>query len=203
MAAAGGAEFVYLMRCGDLFKIGYSRNPQGRIKQVCVPVADLPSSTTELLFTFPSENAPQVERRLHGLFSAKCVAGEWFRLEPGDVAFFRSIVRWDGLDCEPVWLESPPDSPLVPIMVCRAKGPENRQMVNVELPPELIDEVRRLARAAGRTFRAEVELALRRHAAAPPVVTVPAMPDAAPPQVKRPRGRPKKSEAAQKKARQS
>jgi hypothetical protein len=44
--------------------------------------------------------------------------------------------------------------------------------VNVELPPDLIEEVRALAEKNGRPFREEVESALRRHLKAPPKVKV-------------------------------
>jgi hypothetical protein len=44
--------------------------------------------------------------------------------------------------------------------------------VNVELPPDLIEQVRQLAERNGRPFREEVVSALRRHLAAPPEVEV-------------------------------
>jgi hypothetical protein len=47
-----------------------------------------------------------------------------------------------------------------------------RKGVYVELPLELLEEVRRLAEANGRGFRDEVQHALERHLAAPPTVRV-------------------------------
>ena len=44
--------------------------------------------------------------------------------------------------------------------------------VYIELPTELLAEVRALAERNGRDFRSEVEHALRRHAAAPPTVRI-------------------------------
>jgi hypothetical protein len=67
--------------------------------------------------------------------------------------------------------------------------------VNVELPPDLIEEVRALAERNGRPFREEVESALRRHLKAPPKVEVvetkPALPEetVTRPGAGRPRGR--------------
>lgn len=57
-----------------------------------------------------------------------------------------------------------------------------RQGVYVELPPELIAQVRELAGRNLRDFRSEVQHALERHLAAPPTVRVvvdtPALPPA-------------------------
>lgn len=67
----------------------------------------------------------------------------------------------------------------------------------IELPPELIAAVERLAAVRGNKFREEVIDALRRHVAYPPPPPTPPapLPDAAPatpPPPKRGRGRPKK-----------
>lgn len=53
--------------------------------------------------------------------------------------------------------------------------------MQVELAPDLIESVRELARGNGRTLRAEVEHALRRHLEAPPLASIstPALPPAA------------------------
>lgn len=47
-----------------------------------------------------------------------------------------------------------------------------RKGVYIELPVDLLAEVRALAERNGRDFRTEVEHALRRHLAAPPTVRV-------------------------------
>jgi hypothetical protein len=74
----------------------------------------------------------------------------------------------------------------------RTKGVKG---VYLELPPDLVEQLKAQARANGRTFRAECEHGLRRHLAAPPAVVTPDMPTAdvnGVQPVKRPRGRPRK-----------
>lgn len=53
-----------------------------------------------------------------------------------------------------------------------AEDRPGRKGVYIELPVEVLAEVRALAERNGRDFRSEVEHALRRHLAAPPTVRV-------------------------------
>lgn len=68
--------------------------------------------------------------------------------------------------------------------------------VYLTLPPDLLAAVRELAAKNGRPFKTEVEHALMRHLAVPPILVVPVLPPATvpvEPEQPRGRGRPRKS----------
>lgn len=68
--------------------------------------------------------------------------------------------------------------------------------VYLTLPPDLLTQVRELAAKNGRPLKTEVEHALLRHLAVPPILVVPALPPATvpvEPVQPRGRGRPRKS----------
>lgn len=65
--------FVYIIRCGDFVKIGHSKNPKRRIKDMdaCLPIEPI------LLATFPARRF--LETRLHFHLRHHRVRSEWFR----------------------------------------------------------------------------------------------------------------------------
>lgn len=79
-------QFVYLVSRDGLHKIGFSGNPQGRLAQI---------GGGDLVHTFPSLAAYQVEQELHRKFADVRAEGEWFRLGPGDVEAIRRVSRAD------------------------------------------------------------------------------------------------------------
>lgn len=83
--------FVYLMRrkAAHLFKIGLSRDPEARRRQV---QADL-GCQVELLVRVPTSDMRALERRLHNHFQAASVGGEWFALPPRAVGEFQTLAR--------------------------------------------------------------------------------------------------------------
>lgn len=69
--------YVYLFRCGDLFKIGFSEDPQRRLAQV---------GGDEILHVILCADARSAERSLHQRFSSLRDHGEYFRLGEEEIA---------------------------------------------------------------------------------------------------------------------
>lgn len=69
--------YVYLFRCGDLFKIGFSEDPQRRLAQV---------GGDEILHVILCADARSTERSLHQRFASLCDHGEYFRLGEEEIA---------------------------------------------------------------------------------------------------------------------
>jgi hypothetical protein len=67
-------EFVYLMYCAGLIKIGYSKRPVERHRAVNL---SMPFEVS-LLFILPGDRVR--ERELHDRFAAERKSGEWFEL---------------------------------------------------------------------------------------------------------------------------
>ncbi|HVU26979.1 MAG TPA: GIY-YIG nuclease family protein [Verrucomicrobiae bacterium] len=84
--------FVYLVfaRTGE-YKIGYSENPDGRIKSFVVQ----PPFEYEIIHTFPVDDM-KAETTLHGEFASKRIRPnvEWFSLNSDDVALIKSIISF-------------------------------------------------------------------------------------------------------------
>ena len=84
-------RYVYLMRLGEHCKIGQSTSPAHRCAEIVSAVMP------EVIHAFSCPEARCVERMLHGLFKARRLRGEWFALDPEDVALICSIgdcARW-------------------------------------------------------------------------------------------------------------
>src|SRR4051794_10022540 len=79
--------WVYLMAtpAADLFKIGHSACPSVRKHNV--------GRGMLICHIIETDCERKAEAYLHGLFSAKRVTGEWFRLTPDDVDRVRRIRR--------------------------------------------------------------------------------------------------------------
>lgn len=74
---------IYFIRCGKYIKIGYSSNPEQRLKELQVGNPH----KLKLVNTMPGDS--KTELSLHKLYDSKRVHGEWFRYE-GDLK--RSII---------------------------------------------------------------------------------------------------------------
>lgn len=79
--------FVYLMRCGltNFYKIGRAKDVNNRRKaiQLCNP------HTIVVVWKIRTTNMQRLEQRMHRMFAAKRVHGEWFLLTEEDVARFK------------------------------------------------------------------------------------------------------------------
>lgn len=67
---------VYLISSSGRVKIGYSKNPWKRYRQLCTGCPN----PLALVFTFYCHDAPSLERKLHESFSQYRANGEWFNV---------------------------------------------------------------------------------------------------------------------------
>lgn len=83
----GWFGYVYLLQCGDLYKIGFSLQPRKRLKQFRTgsphPIL--------LIHSLRTSCYRQIERQLHHHFRGKRESGEWFKLDPEDVSYIKSL----------------------------------------------------------------------------------------------------------------
>ena len=76
---------VYLLQCGDILKIGYTRKSiDQRIKQMRTGN----SEEFKILGFFESKWGTKIESRLHRKYKNKKISGEWFSLDEDDVSKF-------------------------------------------------------------------------------------------------------------------
>lgn len=87
--------FVYVVKCGDHYKIGSSTDPQQRLRalQTAQPEA------VTLVHTIESARYKYIERDLHRRFAGKRARGEWFALSDDDLAYIRGLSS-DGYNSE-------------------------------------------------------------------------------------------------------
>lgn len=65
--------YVYLLKCADKYKIGYSKNVKRRIAEL-----DTRPFKLELLFAVYSTKARKIEGEIHNKLSSYREAGEWY-----------------------------------------------------------------------------------------------------------------------------
>lgn len=75
---------VYLAKMGEFYKIGYSNDPQRRVKELIPTKFPIPYKV-KLVHAVERESAPQLEQYLHRQYSLVRVNGEWFQLSPEQV----------------------------------------------------------------------------------------------------------------------
>ncbi|MGA8840896.1 MAG: GIY-YIG nuclease family protein [Candidatus Aquilonibacter sp.] len=79
--------FVYLMKRGKYYKIGFAANVRGRESQLNRPVPDsVPHAT---IHSFKTDDPRGIEAYWHQRFAEKRREGEYFELTPKDVAAFK------------------------------------------------------------------------------------------------------------------
>jgi hypothetical protein len=78
---------VYLLQVGQLYKIGCSKNPEKRIRQLQTGS----SASIRCIHLLPTDYYRQIERQLHLKFAAQRGLGEWFALRGEDVAYIQSL----------------------------------------------------------------------------------------------------------------
>lgn len=76
-----GASSVYIMRVGEVCKIGFAKDPEQRRADIQVGN----HQPVEILYSIPSNDHRRLERRLHDKFSLQRLSGEWFRLSKADI----------------------------------------------------------------------------------------------------------------------
>lgn len=81
---------VYIAEARGQYKIGRSKNPAARVLRVGQTHIYMHLHRGEypvIVHTMPADAAHRVEKALHWLFRHKQVYGEWFALDPQDLAW--------------------------------------------------------------------------------------------------------------------
>jgi len=77
--------FVYLIKSDEnLYKIGYSKNVNKRLKQL----KTANPNNLQIVETYKSAFPRKLENYLHNIFKHKRVSGEWFDLDISDINNF-------------------------------------------------------------------------------------------------------------------
>lgn len=79
-------KYIYLLKedNNDYFKIGISKNPKSRVKQLQTGS----SAKITLYKAYVTEYASQIEKVLHRRYKSSNVLGEWFNLKESHVDSF-------------------------------------------------------------------------------------------------------------------
>jgi len=80
---------IYLIRDTDRYKIGFSKEPKKRLKQLQTGSSEV----MELVYEVECDNVSKVESSLHRYYDSKRKNGEWFALEYDDVKGFVELVK--------------------------------------------------------------------------------------------------------------
>jgi Meiotically up-regulated gene 113 len=78
--------YVYLVKSGKLYKIGYSENHWRRKSELHKQTSE---GISEVHTISAIDDAPGIERYWHERFKEKCQRGEWFDLSPEDISAFK------------------------------------------------------------------------------------------------------------------
>jgi len=86
------AGYVYIVRCTmqgheNLHKIGMTRG----LKERMISFKQFPFKP-ELVLSAYSDDARKIERRLHKMYAAKRVYGEWFQLDSDDLENIKTVL---------------------------------------------------------------------------------------------------------------
>ena len=87
-------SYVYFAKCGDYVKIGFSYQPEKRVRGLfkgaaLIRPADLDTAQPVELVHVLDDCTAKDERRLHALFTRWRVEGEWFR---ADADFWDALI---------------------------------------------------------------------------------------------------------------
>jgi hypothetical protein len=72
---------IYIITSAGRVKIGYSKNPWSRYRQLCTGCP----TPMALVMTLYCHDAPEFERHLHKVFAHKREQGEWFSISVNEV----------------------------------------------------------------------------------------------------------------------
>lgn len=81
-------RYVYLIKMGEDYKIGISKDPERRLGEFTLLPKEL-----EKVFIHKVSNAKLIESELHEIFDEKRVRGEWFNLNEEDIEFIKNYIK--------------------------------------------------------------------------------------------------------------
>lgn len=79
--------YIYILKSGDLYKIGQSAKPRKRLRQLRTG-SSLP---IEVVYTMRTPHYKFVEKILHNRLADKRVRGEWFALSETDLQYIMQM----------------------------------------------------------------------------------------------------------------
>lgn len=79
--------YVYILKAGEWYKIGYSTNVKKRLEKLMTA----PPFPTEVVHIIGDNDYIALEKRPHERFAEKRVGGEWFLLEPDDIEWIKAL----------------------------------------------------------------------------------------------------------------
>lgn len=82
-----GSGYVYVIRVRSRYKIGMSKDPDRRIKDLRTSCPD-PLHMVHKLFSIDMK---ALEARLHKIFENNRLHGEWFELDANDIEYIRRL----------------------------------------------------------------------------------------------------------------
>jgi len=80
---------VYVAKCNGAYKIGLSKNPRRRLKEI----EREKGSPVKLVYELHTSEMYQTESALHHLFWNRHLEGEWFNLDEADLEYIAWIQR--------------------------------------------------------------------------------------------------------------
>ena len=84
----GKPGYVYVIRCGEYYKIGMTLNLDRRVSQLAIQLPHTP----EIICLITTTKAATEEKRLHRLYAAKRLNGEWFALTEEQVEEIKALI---------------------------------------------------------------------------------------------------------------
>src|SRR5688572_21843324 len=79
--------YVYVLKCGEFYKIGFSKKPYRRARKLRT-ASPYP---IEVVYTLKTPHYKMVERTLHRHFDSKRIDREWFMVENEDLEYVLSL----------------------------------------------------------------------------------------------------------------
>ena len=88
--------YIYLMKFGDVYKIGRSSQLSLRCSQLIENYSNIDPKLPhcmEFIFSYKVLDMFVIEKWFHRLFASKRLQGEWFRLEAKDIIVIKKILE--------------------------------------------------------------------------------------------------------------
>lgn len=83
------SQKLYVLRCGENYKIGISKAPIGRRTNIQSSNAH----SVEIILLVPFRDSKLIERMFHNHFAEKRLNGEWFRLDETDLQWIKNRIE--------------------------------------------------------------------------------------------------------------